>query len=730
MADLNELLLLADRADKAGNAQEARELYAEYERQTRVRTSGPTAAVAPARAEGAGGGGSYSARPLRSLVQGATQNPVSQVGAEAGKQLFELATLPVEAVRAGANKLAGDPVEFGRGTRMVTDAVDTVIPPPKGELGKAATRVAGSGVAALAFPGAPLRNFFTGVAAATGGELGDQTGRAVAGPSASPGQQDLAGGVGRLAGALLGGAPWTVARGKGTKNQMVQDSAKGLTQGDFAAAQRLQEAARAQGIYLSPEQLFGTNSGLDELFRETISANAGKGQLQSAVMGQVGKAEELARATAGKMGGNVGAEQATRDLRLGAERGLENAGRLTGAQRALYGKGQAEVPPQMLSSLQADLGTLADEFKASEVASRIQRVQKVIDSVTEKVRLETPNGPKAVAAGKGAAKWKMAPQPPTVTEVPLGATAADLDIIVKEAEGALADLTLSSPAMQKLQTGRAGEAFKRIRSVLDELNPQRTAANEMYKAAQEGREALSSSLMGRLAGRRGVNEEVPDNLGMLSSTLLSDRDNSKGIAQLAGALRGNAAKGHAESAQALPQAMRVLWDEAANKAFAPTQGRIPATAGATFAETLIGSPAREANFRQLAQGVAATFGEDPKAYAQGLVDVLKVVQATGRNRTGLGFAAADLKHAAGTSAVRDAFRLTQPIAQTHVISERLRNLAYQRQYRQLEDLFLQPDVVQQISNIGAMPIVSSRRGALITSLLTSLGVIPDQEMKE
>ena len=707
MSDIRALEEALVRAHEAGDTANAQILADEIKRASSG-SSRKASVAAPAGAAGApdrGGSGASGDRRLG--------NPLAQIAAEGAKQFAGAAMFPGELLRAGANAFAGDPVEFGRGTQMVSDAIDSVVTPPESKAGKLATRVLGGGVASLAFPGSAVRNFATGAGGAAGSEAGASGGKA----SRLPGGE-VAGGV---IGGFVGGAPLSIARGRGTKDQMVHEATKGLTKGDFAAAKKLQDEANLLGIHLTPEQLFGTQSGLDELFRETVRSGAGKGNLQTLVMKQGSEAEALARNSGNRLGANVGEEAATRDLRLSAERLIGDVARTTQANTRNFQPGQAAtVSPQQLAYLDSRLGELTAGFAASpDTQKRIQSVRDLIKRVTE--TSPVPDTPKIVTREGKAGKRILVP---ATKEVPIGARPDDLDLIVKEAKAALDDLGIATPATARLMTGRTAGAFNEVRDLLDKITPTRVAGREIFGQQQEGVDALRSSLIGRLAGKSGVNEAAPDNLNLLRSTLNSDKDQQASIATLASALRKQATRGtpeeRAQAARSLPQAARAVWDEVVDRAFTPVSGRTPAAGGVTVAAELVGPPTKEKNFRQLMSGVAAAYGGDAKALADGMLSVLKVLEASGRNRGGLNFAAGDIRQSVGQSTVRDAYRLTQPLAQTQVLTEKLRNMAYERQYRQLADIFSNPNALALVEEIGRTPIVSSRQGAMVSTLMQML----------
>lgn len=647
---------------------------------------------------------------------------------------------PGEVLRAGINRLAGDSADFGRGTSMVHQAIDEAFPPPKNKAAQTALRVGAGTALSAVLPGNAVRNAITGFSSNVGSEVGGAAGADLAGDNGR-----IIGGIG---GALVGGLPLSLHRGRRSSAELLQEATHGIDSAAWAKAQRLAQELQARGLKVTPEQLFDNPTGLDTLMKETLESGAGSGKLQSLVFRQGDQAAAAAAAGANSLGPNVGAPKATRDLRLAAEDVLDSTG-LTQAQRALFAEKGAKASGGDLVALQEKLANLAETYTASpETAARIKELANRVRHVTDSrdIKLVSPGAPKLVRQDKGAAKWRVEPTTvETPVNVPLGAKATDLDLILKEVKAALDDITISTPATGKLLTGRVTAATKEVEDLLNRLVPSRPIGKEIYGRVMEGREALQASLLGRLAGRSGVKEELPDSLGLLQTTLAGDKAVDSDVARLAAALRDRSAKvkpkaeltpdGQAvaqldaletsgRATRALPQAARVIWDQAVGKAVAAAAntGRDSQNFGGLLYNDLIGTPAKRANFQQLMQGVGAATEQgkaDPKAFANGVISLLEGLRVTSRNRQGIRLSTGDIEAAAGQSALRDAAMAVGPLSRISLLSTKLKQRAIEQQYAKLADLFADPNAIQLIQELGRTPIVSSRHGALLSTLLSA-----------
>lgn len=703
---------------------------------------GPVAGVGNSGAQGgtaSGTGPALSQEQARgkfgeALKRGATEvvtKTIPQVGAEVVKGLTGFAMLPGELVRSFANKMGGDPADFGHATDMIHEGIDSVVPPPDTKAGRRGVEIAGGGVSGLISPGSRARNLVTGLMSATGGVIGREAEKNIA--------PDNSGVIGGILGTVAGGTPNSIFKGRGSYQQMLAEALKGTTPADFNTARRLQQEAQSVGMQLTPEQLFSNQSGLDELVHEVLRSGGGKGKLQNVVQGQPGKALEIARGQGAAFGENPGNSAAIRDLRLAAEGAIDDV-RLTPSQKALFDEKGAMLSAPQIQSADAKLGAAIKDLQASEARKPLQDFRELLRKIAE-YRMEPgkPVGP--LVAGRTGEFRELPKTGHLVKEGGQSFTAAlspeqkkldsmkasDLDTMIKEALLKLDDLKLSTPGLAKRQQGQISGVLTEIRSILDDITPTRQLGRGFEATRHDLRDSLTAGLTGRIAGRHGVTESMPDAVGTLRSTLGSNVAQDKDIAQLAAALRNRSAtvgnpEQAAQATRALPQAARVLWDEAVDKTFTNVQGRTPSTAGSQLYTTLLGSPgsAKEKNFDQLVQGVAGAYGLDPKALQTGFKTTLRVLDASGRNRSGLGFAAGDIKDAAGQSGLRDAARAAGPLSRPQMIVEKLYLAGKEKQYRKLSDVFTNPEALRILEEIGSTPMVSSRSGSLMQVLFQTL----------
>lgn len=666
------------------------------------------------------------------IVKAVTET-LPQVAAEGVKGLLSFALLPGEAVQKFVNKIDGDK-PYESATEFAHRKIDEAIPPPTKPTDKAGVEIAGGGLQALVSPGNAARNLATGLLSTAGGIAGRKTQENLTG--------DNGGITGGIIGSLAGGTPLSIFKGRGNHQEMLAEALKGTKPSDFANARRLQTEANGLGVNLTPDQLFSTPNGLDRLVLETLDAGGGGGALQSLLMNQVNQAKAAARGAGNRLGANPGNEAAIRDLRLSAEGAIDDV-RLTPAQRKLFDESGKMLNAPQIQAADARLSEAIKGLQASEARKPLQEFQQLLRRIAE-YRMEpgVPTGPLV-----GGATGEFRHLPVTDRLVPEGARsftttltpekrkldsmkAPDLDTMIKEALLKLDDLSISSPGLAKRQQGQISGVLGDIRAILDDITPTRVIGRDLETNRHEMRDALTAGLTGKIAGRHGVTESMPDAVGTLRTTLGANVDQEKAIATLAAALRNRAqkaaaagdAEGAAMATRSLPQGARVLWDEAVDKAFASVNGRVPATSGSALYSAIVGSDgsAKARNFDQLMQGVAAAQGLDPAAVKNGMKSVLRVLEASGRNRQGVSFAGEALERVAGESALRDSVRAVGPLSGPAMVVDKLRMMGRERQYRELSKIFTDPNALQLIEDIGRQSIVSSRTGAQVQTLMQML----------
>lgn len=726
MATLQEVGEALRNAHEAGDEQAARALAAEYERLAQTTAPGVREAVAPAGAAGAPARNPGESElpdlgtPKRLLTKG-----IPQVGASLAKTLGSLLLLPVEAGRAGARGIGMDQGEPGELTRRMQGKIDQFIPPPETKAGKLGVGGASAAIEAAVTPGSFMRNLAAQLGARVGVEVGGKVGQEKAGDNGRI--------IGGVIGGVVGGAPAGISGRPSTYNEMLAEAVRGLKPGDFAAAERLSKEAARHGITLTPEQLFDKQTGMDTLVNQTIASGKGSGRLQAQVLDQPGQLEAAARQGANRLGTNPGTAPATRDLREAAEGVLADAGKTRETVGKLF-RSSEPLPGSVIDDLDANLAILAAEYKGSrETVAKIEDLRARLGAVTEKGKFPFGTNTR-VQPGSGAQKWRTV-QEPNELEVTLGANPGDLDLVAKSVEATLKDLGLGNPAMERLMTGRVGGAVGSIKKILDEHIPTRTQGRELYGSMKDRQSDMSEDLLGRIAGYRGVQDGRPDNLNLIPSTLgRKDKQDSE-IAALASALReraarqaGTAPEASAQATRALPQAARVLWDKALDTAFNPgATGRPAGTAGASFASSMVGREGsnQAGNFNQLMQGVGQAVGAEPKSFAAGMEQLLRVMQASGRNRSGA-LAASPGAINQGQSMGADALRASATgtvspawggVTAARGLANRLSVAAHARQYAKLEEILSDPNAVQLIQQLGKTPVMSSRAGAIANILL-------------
>jgi hypothetical protein len=654
---------------------------------------------------------------------------VPQVGAEIVKGAAGLALLPGELLRLGINKLTGnEDAEPFAATEMVRGAVDSVVPPPETKTGQTGVKIAGAVGSAAALPGRFMRNAAANLGGQAGAEVGAGIGTGMAGDNGAV--------IGGVVGGLTGGAPFSVMKGRGTHREMLAEAVKGLNARDFAQARRTLADAEKAGVVLTPEQLFRTESGLDELFRSTLRSGAGDGKLQQKFLAQALENEAAARRGGNRLGPLVEEGTATRELRRQTAEGLDDLGRTTPTVSRLYQEAPGtRVEGPRLEQLDADLAVLQDGFKGSkEISARIADVRQRLGAIAEKQKFAFGTTTQVTPATSGkAAKWQTK-QVPNELEVNLGTDPQQLDMVAKSVQALISDMRLGEPSMERFARGPVGAAVGRLKDTLTEVIPTRPQGSELVAAIKQRQADMTSGLPGRVAGRSGPDERLPDPRGMLARELNPDYPQASEISQLAGLLRDRArtqraqvakdpsdvgaAQAAAESSRALPQAVRSVWERELDKAFAAgTSGRVSGEAGAKFAASLTGTPAKAANFQRLMQEAGQTLGANPAEFADGMKSLMTALQASGRNRAGVTLAAGEIRDMQGQTPLRDVVRAFGPLSRPQMIAEKLRGLGQDRQYAKLADIFNDPQAIGLIEELGRTPLGTSRSGAIIQTLL-------------
>lgn len=759
----DQLLEMADKANKVGNVDAAKHFFGEYQK----------AANAPA------GIGIYPrAKSNAKAEDNSFPNP-AQLAGEVAKQATSVIGLPIEALRFLGDKLGGDETHFGELTGKVHKAIDSVIAPPETKGGQALTRVAGGTLAGAAVPGNLVRNLITGLASTVGGAAGSEVGGNLA--------DDKGRVIGGLLGAFAGGAPLSLAKGQGNTKEMLAEALKGVKPAEIEAAKRQMSEAVAMGVRLTPDQLFAQGTGLSALLNKILGSGAGDGKLQELVRSQPDSAMALVSALANRLGANPRAAVAARDLRLALEGVIGNV-KPPASNARNFGFGESRIGGGELQQIDEHLGTLANAYKGNrDTLAQIEQMRADLQRVSDTQKFTFGN--KSVLdtePGLKSAK-RLMKSVPNEMEVNLGANPADLDMVVKRIKANLDDIKISTPGLSRLQTGQVSDATKSITNLLDQLAPTRFAGRDIHSSAMGRGEDIRASLTGRIVGVNGVNEAKPDPMNVLNLLLPAKGDQSAEISALSASLRERAAREgrgvapaleaeqqatarfngitdpaelaaankagqRAESAgtnaaqanRALPQAGRVLFEQAIDNTFGRNGMSTPANAGQSFSSAVLGGPgsSQEKNFTALMRGIGSSVGENPQEFSQGMVNAIRVLEASGRNRSGAALGEALATRGGDISsrilnspAVVGGIASGNPVIAGAVavgkgLSAKFENMMYERQYRKLAEVFSNPDAIRIIVEMGKTPLMSSRQGAWLTTLFSTLQQPTNQPLKD
>lgn len=718
-------------ADAAGDVEAARQLAAEYQRRSAGAPANPTASATPARAAGAPTG-TPGELPNKGTLKTLVTEGIPQVGAQIAKGAVGLGMLPGEVARWGFNKLTGQDSRFGEGTEIAMDAIDSVVPPPKTKTGKVGVKTGAMVGTAAALPGTLIRNLLAQGLSEAGSAVGETAGAGVAGDNGRI--------IGGLIGGAAGGSPAFLRGGSGNHRQQLIEAMRDVAPGDLAAARRIQQEARQYGIDLTPEQLFPNPTGLDSLVSKTAQSGVDP-TLTNRVAGQPQAALAAARNKGNQIGPRVDEADATRDLRLASEEALQAQQRTPANVRRLFDGDEARVSPQELEGLDGRLSRLQEAYRGSDetvamiqgLRDRLGRVtdRQVLDmGTTETTRLQRQTG--------GAAKWKPVTESrPAQVEVNTGATVADTDLVVKSVEQLLKDIGIGTPAMERLMTGRVGGAVKEVKDALDGIVTTRPQGRELYRARKEEEERLASTVMGRLAGRKGVDEGAPDPQGLVAGTFGGDRLNERGITTLGQTLLerrrripdrdGQPTEEALRAGRAVPQGVRVMWERAVDKAFSNAgDARVP-FGGARLADEMLGAPgsAKERNFRASMAAAANANGLDPQDFTRGMEGFLRVLKQTSNNRSGSMTPIPEATNRAGEIAKASAKTAAAGVVSkgwgfvtgARAMADQLGRAGREREMKKLADIFNDPDSLRLIEELGRAPFASQRAATTVQILL-------------
>lgn len=617
---------------------------------------------------------------------------------------------------------------------MVTQAIDDLVPPPKTKTGQVGVKAGGMAATATALPGTFIRNLLAQGLSEGGSAVGESVGAGVAGDNGRL--------IGGLIGGAVGGSPTMLRTGPGNHRQMLAEAMRDVAPGDLAAARRVQQEAQALGIDLTPEQLFSTGTGLDSLVSKVAKSGVDP-TLTNRVAGQPQAALAAARNRGNQIGPRVDEADATRDLRLASEEALQAQQRTPANVRRLFDGDEARVSPVELEGLDARLGRLQEAYRGSdETVAMIQGLRDRLGRVTDKRTLDmgTTETTKYVRPERGVAKHvPQTTSRPAQVEVNMGASVADTDLVVKSVEQLLKDIGIGTPAMERLMTGRVGGAVKEVKDALDGIVTTRPQGRELYRARKEEEERLASTLLGKFAGRKGVDEGAPDPQGLISGAFSGDRLNERGITTLGQTLlerrkripdRDGAPTEEAlRAGRAVPQGVRVTWERAVDKAFSNAGDARTPFGGARLADELLGAPgsAKERNFRASMTAAANANGLDAQAFTRGMESFLRVLKQTSNNRSGnltpvpeatnrAGELAKATAKTAAAGAVSKGWGL---VTGARAMADQLTRAAREKEMAKLANIFNDPNALQLIEELGRAPMASQRAATAVQILLGS-----------
>lgn len=445
--------------------------------------------------------------------------------------------------------------------------------------------------------------------------------------------------------------------------------------------------ARATGPYMEwVRRNFGEPE--TELGRGAESVgSAAVGGLAGALRSAASASRHMLAGAAGGLGAEVG--QAA-----GEPFGLEDVGALIGGAAGGGAVSLRAASPKLPQLISDSMKGVSDEEFSLALALRNAAREQQIDLTPEQL-FEQPTGlssmvRETVASGKGR---------------------GELDTIIRR------------------QPQQVAEALRREGG---RLGPGRTAADSTPLPL--GPTVLGKGIPEPLKLVRSIVGSEKDTTDDLVKTSRAIQARAQGIEDLANQARKNGDsvtyETYMQDAQrlraAIPTAFREVWSEEVTKALAPRKGLVNPEAGSQLADRFLKN---ERSTRELLNQTFAARGFNSKEAGEateGFMTFLRVLQASGRNRSGFSPGSAGVKSGIGQGLAKTAVQLTQPLAQQSVISRLMTGVNLEARYRKLSDIFASPDGIEQLRQLSRAPVMSAQAAQIVSGILGGATTLPEE----
>jgi hypothetical protein len=236
-----------------------------------------------------------------------------------------------------------------------------------------------------------------------------------------------------------------------------------------------------------------------------------------------------------------------------------------------------------------------------------------------------------------------------------------------------------------------------------------------------------------LALVRGMIGTDKDRTEELATTVRAIQQQATGLRSLAEVFKRNGDDVSYEEAlqsarrleNAIPAAFRESWEEAVTRALRPRDGVINPRGGTELADRFL---MNEKNTRALLDATFSARGLDPqqaREAADGFMTFLRIIQASGRNRSGFSPGSAEVKSGIGQGVVKSAIQLTQPLAQQSVINRLMTGVNLSTRYNKLSKIFADPLAIEKLRELSQTPLMSARAMQIVSGVLGGASTIPE-----
>lgn len=568
---------------------------------------------------------------------------------------------------------------------------------------------------ALAGPGgfvAPLRNIIVGGASGLGAEAGGQlTGDSM---------------LGRLAGGLAGGTVAQTGASLATRLRpqsadLAREAVEGLSPETLKAAQALQAQAAQTGVKLDLAQALeavGAPASNLATIRNVLANSRHGNQVQDVLNRQPKDLELLADTTVAGLPGPVwGQGQAANAVQEAATGVMNQAKKARSNEvQGLYSKVGA-LPEGSRERLLASIDELLQKPGSTEsfnkaaislrnkIAGRGDGDTALTDALSI-LAAAPPGKAKALAAQKVKQLTEQARQ---ARAKPL--MAADVDTAISDAIGPFKGTPLS-PADPK-SAGQMKNLAGTVNRELQDLSPELRAAEAKFsQLTQDVVDPLKQSVVGRLATPRGYRPDVEASSAKLEAIFSKGSDSQ--VAEAARDIPKMFNELRKVDPDAAPAAAKAFLRSRLDKSFGSLPGQtVPGAitspdAAKALRDSLFASRAQEQGMRDIAVGMARTYGLNEDQLVRGLSHFMQITKgmASRPDKVG-GLNWGDVAKAGGKSTLADVARVYgfMPFER---VARRIEDRTLARTFQEFDRILTTPEGADLLLKLAATPNMSDK----------------------